>query len=52
MYETYNKLSEHDIKAYSVKSDAFTIHEDDVHLSDGQTKSFYTIISDWNIDMI
>ena len=30
MYEAYNKHSENDIKAYSVKSDAFKIHEDDL----------------------
>ena len=30
MYEAYNKLSENDIKAYSVKSDAFTIHKDNL----------------------
>ena len=30
MCEAANTLSENDIKAYSVKSDAFTIYEDDL----------------------
>ena len=30
MYEAYNKLIAKGVKVYSVKSDAFTIHQDDL----------------------
>ena len=31
MYDAYTKLRNNDVKVYSVKSDAFTIHEDDLN---------------------
>ena len=30
MYETYKALSDNNMKVYSVKTDCFTIHENDV----------------------
>ena len=40
MYEAYNKLVENNIKVYSVKSDAFTIHEDDLTRVMGKPNHF------------
>ena len=40
MYEAYNKLVENNIKVYSVKSDAFTIHEDDLTRVVGKPNHF------------
>ena len=31
MYDAYTKLRSNDVKVYSVKTDAFTIHEDDLN---------------------
>ena len=40
MYEAYNILNENNIKVYSVKSDAFTIHEDDLTRVMGKPNHF------------
>ena len=40
MYEAYNKLIENNIKVYSVKSDAFTIDEDDLTRVKGKPNHF------------
>lgn len=40
MYEAYNKLIENNIKVYSVKSDAFTIDEDDLTRVMGKPNHF------------
>ena len=40
MYEAYNKLSENNIKVYSVKSDAFTIDEDNLTRVKGKPNHF------------
>ena len=40
MYEAYNKLFENNIKVYSVKSDAFTIDEDDLTRVMGKPNPF------------
>ena len=40
MYEAYNRLVENNIKVYSVKSDAFTIHEDDLTRVMGKPNHF------------
>ena len=40
MYEAYNKLFENNIKVYSVKSDAFTIDEDDLTRVMGKPNHF------------
>ena len=40
MYETYKKLVENGIKVYSVKSDAFCIHEDDLTQVMGKPNHF------------
>ena len=40
MYEAYNKLIENNIKVYSVKSDAFTIDEDDLTRVNGKANHF------------
>ena len=50
MYEAYNKLVDNAIKVYSVKSDAYTIHEDDLTRVMGKPNHYiYIIISDWKI---
>ena len=40
MYEAYNKLIENNVKVYSVKSDAFTIHENDLTQVMGKPNHF------------